>query len=209
MSNYYLDKIIYPFEIWHRGQGPKLGIFDQMVPDFESSFRNWKGPNTIKMHDLPKTTPPLSLQGFRGDFNFTRISYKDGNIIRVSPLRKNKKGELDIQFGYTLNENGFDLKLHPGQEVILIISASLSVKTKRPTVLFIQDKRQTWERNGVAISETSWEQYIVTKRIRDGATRIGFGINWRPENENEWLEIKDVRIYVDDDSSPKHFQHSK
>lgn len=95
------------------------------------------------MHYLAKRTAPFVLQGYRGDFNFTRITHKDGNAIRVSPHRRPKKDELDIQFGYTLHENGFDLKLQPVQEVIFIISARLSDKTKKPARLVIQDKAET------------------------------------------------------------------
>ena len=199
-SNYYLEKIMYPFEIWHRGQGPKLRIFDQMEPDFESSFIHWKGPDTINMHNLSQTVAPLMLQGFMGDFNFSRIYEIGGNVVRVSPYRKGeKKDGFVIQFGYTLNKNGFDLKIHPGQEVIFIISARLSNRMKRLPEFFIQDKTDKWERNSVIIDNTSWDQYIVSKKIRDGLTNVCFGINWKPESEKEWLEIKHVRIYVDND----------
>jgi len=148
------------------------------------------------MHDLPKTAPPLRLPGYRGDFNFSCISDKEVNVIRVSPFRKSKKDELVIQFGYTLGRNGFDLGLQPGQQAIFIISASLSDKTKKPTVLFIQGKTKTWERNSVIMDNTSWDQYIVSKRIRAGATDVCFGINWQPKTEKEWLEIKNARIFV-------------
>jgi len=195
-SNYYLERIIYPFEIWHRGSGPKLRIFNQMVPDFESSFINWKGPDTINMRDVSQVAEPLALQGYRGDFNFSCISNKWGNVIRVSPHRKSEKDGLEIQFGYILNEHGFDLELYPRQEVIFIVSARLYEKPEKPTELFIQDKTKTWERNSVIIDRTSWEQYIVSKRIRNGTIKVNFGINWKPKSSEEWFEIKLVRIYV-------------
>ena len=101
-----------------------------------------------------------------------------------------------IQFGYTLGMNGFNLELPTGKEVFFIISVRLSNRTKKPTVLFVQDKRKTWERNSVIMDNTSWDQYIVSKRIRAGATDVCFGINWQPKTEKEWLEIKNARIFV-------------
>jgi hypothetical protein len=195
-SNYYLEHIIYPFEIWHRGKGPKLRLFDGMTPIFKDPFCNWKGPDAISMRDLPENAAPLILQGFRGDFNFIKISGKDGEWIHISPFRKGETGSMWIQFGYTLKENGFDVDLHPGQQVIFIVSARLSDKPRRPALLFAQDKTATWDTNSVIINKASWKRYIVSKKIRDGATVVAFGVNWRPKDENEWLEIKDIRIYV-------------
>ena len=172
-------------------------------PDYESHFSNWKGPDTIDMRDLAKTAAPLTNLGYRGDFNFICISDKDGNVIRVLPIAKSEKGEMCIQFGYMLNKNGFDLKLNPaGMEVVFMISARLSNSTKKPTTLFIQDKSARWEGNSVRINKTSWDQYIVSKKIRAGVTNVGLGIYWQPDNENEWLEIKDLKIYVVDEFVP-------
>ena len=67
------------------------------------------------MHDLAKTAAPFVLKAYRGDFNFSRILEKGENIIRVSLHRKGEKDDLVVSFGYSLNKNGFDLKLNPGQ----------------------------------------------------------------------------------------------
>jgi hypothetical protein len=195
-SNYYLEHIIYPFEIWHRGKGPRLRAFDQMSPMFQDSFNNWKGPATVPMRQLATNAPPLILQGFRGDFNFSKISDRDGERIRVSPFRKGEKGSMWVQFGYTSGENGFEVDLRPGQQVIFTISARLFEKPIKPALLFIRDKTTAWNTNSVFISNTSWERYIVSKRIRGGATTLALGINWEPRDEGQWLEIKDIRIYT-------------
>ena len=197
-SHYYLKKIIYPFEIWHFGYGPKLREFDKKRPNYESFFLNWDGPNTIKMSELSKIIPSLTIQGFRGDFIFSRMPDKDGNIIRVYSFQPGQNGKREIQFGYTLKENGFNLKLHPGQNLILIISARLSNETGKPASIFIQDKTETWERNSTAINQGLWNEYIVAKRIRERATSVSLGIYWKPESETNWLEIKHARVYVED-----------
>ena len=80
--------------------------------------------------------------------------------------------------------------------MIFIASASLSDRTKKLTVLFIQDKTVTWDENSLVINNTLWDQYIVSKRIRDGVTIVCFGINWKPGTENEWLKVKHTRIFV-------------
>ena len=200
MSNYHLEKIISPFEIWHYGKGRKFQLFDQIVPAFKSSFCDWKGPDTVRLSDLAETQTPLTNLGYRGDFKFSRISSQDGYIIRVSPIAKSEKGEMVLQFGYTLNKYGFDLKLNPEQEVIFVISVRLSDLPKRGTSLFIQDQDINWERVSTALDRLSWEQYAVSKKIRKGATRVDFGISWQPENINSWLEIKDVCFYICDEN---------
>ena len=360
-SNYYLEKIIFPFEIWHRGEGPKLRIFDQRAPDFRSNFLDWNGPKTVNMSELSRVASPLVLEKARGDFYFNCIPDEGGNVLRISPaqhgerniilydnLRLTKVSEkgqdllnktvlinngsferglegwnrpsdssrgwpgepvftIDssddatdgkkslllgsenhllgiskriqglkkkqlyclsvdakrlagtsepsvylnpvvasatsikivplsngwkryiisfvptdesilvalyckshgknfprrIEFGYRPKENGFNLELQPGQEVLFIISARASHLEKRfpyyNAVLYIQDKEdtnKTWDRNRVAIYKTSWERYIVSKTIRDVASEVSLGIDWKPQTENDWLEIKDVRVIV-------------
>jgi len=163
---------------------------------FERTFSNWDGKDTISMHELPETAPPLVLQGFRGDFNFSRFPECGDNVIRVSPLKNGKKGDLVVQFGYSLNKNGFDLEIFPGQEVIFIVSARLSNKTKNPTAIFIQDKVETWDKESKKINKTSWEEYVVSKRIRPGYSELLLGINWKPQSKDHWLEIKNISVIV-------------
>lgn len=192
----------HPMFINQNAELKKMALKGNMPPDYKSNFLNWKGPDTISLHDLAKTAAPLTNLGYAGDFKFSRISSRDGNIIRVSPVARSKKGEMVIQFGYSLNKDGFDFNLNPGQEVIFSVSAILSDKTKKPSTIFIQDKTSGWERNSVTINSTIENKYIVGKKIRDGATNVCFGIYWQPDNENSWLEIKDLKIYVVDEFVP-------
>lgn len=74
--------------------------------------------------------------------SFCRISNKGSNVIRVSSIRKSKKGELTIKFGYMLNKNGFDLKPNLDQEIVFAVPARLSDKTKKTITLFIRIKVQ-------------------------------------------------------------------
>jgi len=170
--------------------------FITKAPEFETNFHNWKGPDSIK-NDIAKAAPPMVLHGLNGDFIFSRIRDKEGNIIRVSPV-SDKIAQRMIQFGYSLKDNGFDLKIKPGEEVIFVISARLSGNSKKPAQLFIVDLTTTKEISRDNISGSTWKQYVVRKAIRDNFNIIAFGIAWQPEKEDEWIEIKNVRIYVVD-----------
>jgi hypothetical protein len=198
-ENYYLEEIIYPFEIWHHGKGPKLRMFDLKPAAYSGLFYKWTGKEVVDMQDLARNVPPLvKLQERdKGDFNFSRVAGGNRKTIRVYLAQKGKPEGEEIQFGYSLGENGFNLKLQPKQRVIFIISARLSEKPKRPAELFIQDKKEGWEKNTIYIDKTPWEEYIVSKRIREDVSSVNLGIRWQPGTENEWLEIKDVRIFVD------------
>jgi hypothetical protein len=170
--------------------------FITKAPEFETNFHNWKGPDFIK-NNIAKAAPPMVLHGLNGDFIFSRIRDKEGNIIRVSPV-SDKIAQRMIQFGYSLKDNGFDLKIKPGEEVIFVISARLSGNSKKPAQLFIVDLTTTKEISRDNISGSTWKQYVVRKAIRDNFNIIAFGIAWQPEKEDEWIEIKNVRIYVVD-----------
>jgi hypothetical protein len=169
--------------------------FITKAPEFKTNFYNWKGHDTIK-NDIAKAAPPMVLHSYNGDFLFSRIPDKDGNIIRVSPSPDGKVVQRSIQFGYALKDQGFDLNIKPGQEVIFVVSARLSGNMKKPAQLFIVDRAATSEISGDNINGSSWKQYVVRKTIRDNFNFVAFGIAWQPEKENEWIEIKNVRIYI-------------
>ena len=165
------------------------------APDFQTHFLNWKGPDSIK-NNIAKAVSPMVLHNYKGDFIFTRIPDRGGNIIRVSPSLDRKVEQHNIQFGYALKDQGFDLKMKGGQEVVFVVTARLSNNTKKPAQLLIVDVTNTLEVSNVLINETSWKHYVVRKTIRDNVSTVTFGIAWQPEKENEWIEIKNVRIYV-------------
>ena len=165
-------------------------------PEFKTNFHNWKGPDFIR-NDIAKAAPPMVLHGFKGDFLFRRIGDKEGNIIRVSPV-SDEIAQRMIQFGYSLKDNGFDLQIKPGEEVIFVVSARLSGNSRKPAQLFIVDLTTTKEISRDNISGSTWKQYVVRKAIRDNFNIIAFGIAWQPGKEDEWIEIKNVRIYVVD-----------
>jgi hypothetical protein len=167
------------------------------TPDFQTNFLNWKGPASVK-NDIAKAAPPMVLHNYKGDFIFTRIPDRGGNIIHVSPASERKDEPGSIQFGYALKDNGFDLGIKGGQEVIFVVTARVSNKTKKPAQLLIVDQTNTLEVSNVPMNESSWKRYIVRKTIRDNASAVVFGIAWLPEKKDEWIEIKNVRIYVVD-----------
>jgi hypothetical protein len=139
--------------------------------------------------------------GNRGKFTFAGIAE---NGIRIASAARNEKNECEIQFGYSLGENGFAINLVPGQTAVLMLEARLGGTPENAAALFIQDQSENWERYGASIYKYAWEQYIVSKRIRAGSTSVHFGIYWKPKDDQDYLEIKNIRILVEEeiDSSP-------
>jgi len=169
----------------------------------------WEGPEIVSMQDLPATAPPLSVTGNRGDFIFRHISTETGDVIRVSPVLNGASGnEKIIQFGPWLEDKGHGLKIQgdsfaqsesleicPGQVVLLSLWARLSAPSTE-TTLFIEDYAETWELSHIRVAGTAWQQYVVAKKIRSHATSVVMGIGWEPIIEQEWLEIRDMRVFV-------------
>lgn len=193
-NNYYMEKILYPFEILRRGPGPKLKKF---IPDLGTLFFNWQGKAAVPMKDLPNVAPPLSILGARGDFVFENISENNEKTIRITPITKDEKEGIFILFlGYWVNKNGLEIPLEAGQMAYFDISMRMSQMTNKPTEVLIMDKKGDWQRNVYTADVTFWKQYHVDRKIRDGAEDLLFGIYWQPENNKEWLEIKNPRFYL-------------
>ena len=194
-NNYYLEKIIYPFEIWHLGKGPKFRVYDNKNIIFKAYFNNIKRFGAINQRELAQRAPPLINLGDRGNFLFSS-DFEGG--IRIFPLAPNNKDNCEIQFGYSLGENGFDINLAEGQTAVLMLEARLNGKRENFAEIFIQDKVEKWERNSASIYKYAWEQYIISKKIRRGSSKVDFGINWKPKNINTYLEIKNLRIVIEE-----------
>jgi hypothetical protein len=194
--NFYLEKTFYPFEVWRRGPGPKYRLYSNLRPAFEASFLVWNGPETVSTALLSETSPPLVLQGRSGEFKFSRVKYEDHVAVRITPEQDIQIPQWDVQFGYTLNRNGFELQVRPGQKLAFMLSARLSDVSHVSSSLFIQDRTEEWERNAVSIAKRTWQEYIVTKTIRDRFSEILLGIAWQPLNKDQWLEIRNVRVFV-------------
>ncbi|MCK4784809.1 MAG: hypothetical protein KAV87_13740 [Desulfobacteraceae bacterium] len=174
--------------------------------DYESQSFSWKGPDTIDMEDLARVAPPLMISGSSGDFIFKRVSYNGVPVIRIEPSVKDIDGKeqgKQIQFGYWLGRNGLDLSCRPGQEIVLSLYVRLSDETTKRAEVFVQDKAEYWERSSFTVQSTAWRHYVVSKRIRKDARDVFLGVYWEPNREEEWLEIKDISIFVEDADKPE------
>lgn len=198
-SNYCLEKIIYPFEIWHRGPGQKFRIFNDYRVLYHADFSDWKRKRAVSEQDLTDQARPLMRLGDRGTFVFSGIP---GGGIKIASVARNEENECKIQFGYSLGSNGFEIDLAPGQTAVLVVEARLKGTPESAASLFIQDQSTNWERHNASIYKHSWDQYAVSKRIRDGSRSIQFGIEWKPKNEVDELEIRNLRILLEKEVSP-------
>jgi hypothetical protein len=68
---------------------------------------------------------------------------------------------------------------------------------KKRLEFFIQDKTDYWAREEVNYTGNSWKDILIGKRIRDGAKNICTGIAWKPESDDEWIEIQSIRMYIE------------
>lgn len=183
---------------------PNPDNFIGMKPNYECPSFNWKGPNIITSKELSKVTA-LSLQGIGGgDFIFERAYSNGETVIKVSPSRRAEHGgPLVIQFGYALGGGGLSVKINSGQKIAFMISARHSGKVGKAR-LFIRDKTENGERIDSPIDGAEWRQYAVAKTIGNGSKDILSGIKWEPESDNEWLEIRNPRIFIFDKMNIDH-----
>lgn len=166
------------------------------LPIYQSDFSKWRGPATILSGDLAKTLPPLVVLGIRGEFSLTVSPNSDDRVIRLTPVQKDKNGNVLIFFGCFTNHNGFDLKIPTGKYIVFRAILNLSNPKKTLTQILVEDEIEDWEGEASDINKPGWNQYVVTKRVRDNAKNIAIGISWQPEKETDSLEIKKLEIFI-------------
>jgi len=134
--------------------------------------------------------------GIRGEFNLTVSSNREDRVIRVTPVQNDKNGDMVIFLGCGPNHNGFDLKIQPGKDIVFRAVLNLSNPTKNPAKILVEDEIKGWEMEASDINKPGWNQYVVTRRIRDNANDIFIGILWQPEKKTDSLEIKKLEIFI-------------
>ncbi len=196
-KEYYLENIIYPFEIWHRGNGPALRLFRQKPPDWHGFDDSWNwNEEAVDLSLLEVHTKSCVLFRRNGEFTFRFLKTGREPTLQITcsgnPASKVSLAEL----GYRTGARGFPVTASPGQTAVIIITMRLSHPLKNTATLFVEDSNGTPERNNVSLGNKEWTDYIVGKRVRDGATSVSFGLSWQPEEKGEQLEVKNVTIYV-------------
>ncbi len=167
-----------------------------LKPLYEDNFAIHECDSRIAGGGDPIMGGAFLCLGIRGNFDFKCIREGNANVVRVVPLSRNKRGEMCIQFGYVLGKKPVKLTLDgTGRNVILLITARIGGNANTATV-FIQDKTTNWERARSVIRGSTWKNFVVSKRIRKGAKEVDLGVYWEPGSGDDWLEIKEVRIYA-------------
>ncbi|MCK5163081.1 MAG: hypothetical protein KAQ72_05165, partial [Desulfobacula sp.] len=170
---------------------------------FRTIFSNWTGKDTIPMSDISNAEPFLSLFGWRGQFVFKRISTEKDNIARLTMSNTRLFERPGIQFGFNYPSDKWPLDIKAGDIVSIHAQVRMSEQFDSKPELFIQDKTENrgWLRENLnwkqrKKKQKKWRSVLVTRKIRDGFTDIQMGIAWEPKSNEEWLEIKNINIYV-------------
>ncbi len=205
ITHYYLEKIIYPFEIWRRGPGPRYRLYDNLKTALKKPFFKWQCQDASVETEEAYNFPFLSIYRSNGEFNINCISRGSESIIRVSPANVPLyKGDIPyIQFGSMLKRNELPERFKPDSELVFMMSVRLSSVKNIPnlpgmatTVIFVKNKSDTYDMNAAGVYTTKWHEYIVTKNVGKNADDVQFGISWLPASDHDWLEIKNPRIFT-------------
>lgn len=169
---------------------------ERKKPTYQNDFSQWKGQETIPSVDLANALPPLMELGVRGEFKMRVLPDGEVHVLKVTPVKANENGERLVFFGCWPNHNGFDISVPPGKDVVFRIMAKLSGQTKIPTKIIIEDEQNGWEMSWTDIDLAGWQQYTVTRRVREKATDVLIGVIWQPERETDSLEIRGLEIFI-------------
>ncbi len=200
-SNYYLEKIIYPFQVWRRGPGPKYRVIKEMKPLFQAPSIEWRGPAVIDASQAPTVCPPLRILSLRGRFTIEQMASDQGSFVRIKLVSAPKGKTSKIVIGYELDLSQTGPPAIEGKQIIMLLSARLALQIRRgyEPFMIMGDKADHWDMNNLAFSGASWNEYAISKRIRQGATKIFCGLYWSPESTNQWVDMGAVGVYPDND----------
>ena len=183
------------YKIKDKPDNSTIADFKKRAPDFETDFSKWIGNQEVKAKDLSKALFPLEILGIRGEFIAKRMLSDDGNTIRMKMKKANFNERPEIQFGYFIQPERLNLELKSGDLINFI--ARIRIKGSRKVGLYIQDKTDYWSREREYWAGKTWKDILIKKTLRDGFNKVCFGIDWKPESEEEWLDVSSIRVFIE------------
>ncbi len=234
-DNYVLEKFIFPFEVWRFGRGEKFEFLKNYTSYYDENFASFMGNDQELMHGKLVQMPPFWLDAVHGRYSMQTRKENGENIVRFVFNGVSSVYPSNFDISYYSERVGFNFAPTLGEEVALTAKVKLSsrrnVHPYYSALLYIQDKlsyidQKTyitpeensqgypplvekdslyWQTNSVAIQWPEWHQYAVTRKIRDGATHLNFGVTWVPMSPGDWIEIKNMRFYTSDKNKAEKF----
>lgn len=193
---YYIDKIIYPFQIWRKGPGPILKNFEKFTPNLQHSFA-YK-TEISEPANLFFSRQPAKF-AFSGDESIVVNNKMNKDYIQ---LTTSTTGHI-MNFGYVIGKDGIDIPFETGDVAVMTVEAQ--VKHKQPAYfpirgfIYINEDMSEGlvpERNDISIYSDQWEGYVVSKKVRQGTRNLNFIVNWQPAAPDDWMNIKNIKIYI-------------
>jgi hypothetical protein len=118
--------------------------------------------------------------------------------VRMARIKEGQKPR--IQFGFEFNRRGLEEKIPHGKYINFIVRTSIS-----PHLLNINncimvtdyvEAGKSWDQAKTVFSSPTWRTYIVSKKIRPGASRLIAMFRFTPQSTEDRLWIKDVKIVI-------------
>ncbi len=174
-SNYYLEKMIFPFQIWKRGFRDNYAILEEWTRVLTYNFSDWSGQETIDARDLAQAIPLMRVFKVDGIFKARRVVSDDGNIIRITSETRSQDGSLDIEIGYLINKDELGLSVTKGKELALVVNGEVSNSLSFARI-YIGNSAGGY--NNTVLNQTAQRSVIVANKISEGSDEIKFSIRW-------------------------------
>lgn len=175
--------------------------------DADALFKRYLGQilKTPGQREVMPPAPPVVI-GKRGEFKITSPGSGESNVMEIVNTELHKKGKTLIQIGYLSGKKDFPPELLKGKYIHLVLKAKCPGNAPGSgNTLFIKDYVKTakskgdWDDKSVEFSFDDWLTYGVSKKIREGASKLTIGFQFSPRNPEDRLLVKDIKLFITDE----------
>jgi hypothetical protein len=150
---------------------------------------------------VQKLSPPLTRFSSRGTFAFEITKKKNGKALVVHNTAPDQQRRL-LSFGYEFKPKSIDMKIPENRYISFIVDVSASPRlVNNKNYFMISDHNQiddTRESVKTSLESPHSRTYIVSKKVRPGATRLILAFRFEPPSGREILTVENVRVVVSD-----------
>ena len=148
--------------------------------------------STVTADTKAGSLPPLQIKNTEGDFMITQLDDKSG--LRILPDKASAAPGQSIELAWSIPLTSTSPKLEPGSSLLFTVLARTYSPPDGVKLVIQESNGEQIGSSSVTVQGAQWTAYDVSRKLDEGASEVSVGFEWKPSDDNAWVEFKDLTL---------------